>query len=627
MKEPRTRAFVHQPGRPRRWGGRLPRLVVSVILLSGLVTVLSAPAEAAPLFTDGFESGTMSAWNKSIGITVQQGDVHSGSWAARATSAASSSWAWKALPSTQTQVYFDTWFKVVSRSTGMILMRTRTATGTIVASLGINTSDRLYLRNDVAGSNTTSTTTVTKGVWHEAQMRVLVNGTSSQTEVWLDGVRVPQLSITTSLGTTPIGRIQIGDNGSRTYDVIFDDVAADVAFIGGGAPPDTTPPSTPTNLSATAPASNRVELTWTRSPESDVAGYTVYRNGAQLATVNGATNTSYSDTSVSPSTTYSYTVDAFDAVPNRSPQSAPKSVTTPAGGGGGGDPVVAAAGDIACDPMSGAYNGGAGTGARCHMNATADVLQNLLATTPTLQRILALGDNQYECGGLQAFNQSYGQSWGRPALKAITSPVPGDEEYATTGGTDCTSQAAGYFAYFGAAAGDPTKGYYSFDVGAWHLIALNSECKLVGGCSAGSPQYSFLQSDLAAHPAACTLAYWQKPRFTSSNTGGSAAVGPFWDLLYGAGAEIVLGGNHHVYERFAPQTPTQQASATGIRQFTVGTGGNSLAVFGPIQPNSQVRNNTTYGVLKLTLHPTSYDWQFLPEAGKTFTDSGSDTCH
>jgi acid phosphatase type 7 len=600
--------------------------VLTVSILS--VVLLGTPATAASLFTDGFESGTMSSWTSSTGIVVQPGDAHAGTQAARATSNASASWASKTLASGQSEIFTRVWFKVLSQSTNIFLLKVRSTTNAIISSLGVNTSNRLLWRNDVLNANSSSATTVSPGAWHELQMRTFVNGASSVAEVWLDGAKVTDLGGTTDLGTTPVGRLQIGDNASRTYDVLFDDVAADTAFIGGTTPGDTTPPSTPTGLAvAGTPTATRVDLTWNRPPEADTAGYTVYRNGAQLATVTGASNTSYSDTSVSASTTYSYTVDAFDGAspPNHSRQSAAVSATTPAGGGGTGDPVVAAAGDIACDPASGAYRGGNGSGTRCHMKYTADVLENLLATT-NLQRILAVGDNQYDCGGLQAYNQSYAPTWGQTALKAITSAVPGDNEYLTTGGTDCAANAAGYFSYFGSAGGPPGKGYYSFDVGTWHILALNSECKQIGGCDVGSPQYQFVQSDLAAHPTKCTLAFWHKPRFASSTSGGSTNTAPFWTLLYNAGAEIVLSGHHHVYERFAPQTPSQQASPNGIREFTVGTGGNSHGKFGTIQPNSEV-HNTPYGVLKLTLHPTSYDWQFLPEAGQTFTDSGSTNCH
>ena len=291
-----------------------------------------------------------------------------------------------------------------------------------------------------------------------------------------------------------------------------------------------------------------------------------------------------------------------------------------------GDPVVAAAGDIACDPAAAAFNGGNGTATKCHMKATSTLLLNLAAST-NLQRILAIGDTQYECGGLEAFNQSYGPTWGQTGLKELTSPVPGEDEYLTTGGTGCsTTPGGGYFSYFGSAAGDPSKGYYSFDIGAWHIVALNSACGDIGGCGLRSPEYQFLQADLAAHPTACTLAYWHKPRFASSSGGGTRSVAKFWNALYAAGAEIVLGGNQHFYERFAPQTPSQEASAAGIREFVVGTGGAGLYEFRHVRPNSEARSNRSYGVLKLTLGAADYTWEFITAAGEPFRDGGAASC-
>ncbi len=183
--------------------------------------------------------------------------------------------------------------------------------------------------------------------------------------------------------------------------------------------------------------------------------------------------------------------------------------------------------------------------------------------------------------------------------------------------------------YFGAAAGDPNKGYYSYDLGDWHVISLNSMCENVGGCGATSPMVSWLKQDLAANPKACTAAYFHHPLFSSGSAhGNDPKMRPSWDALYAAGAEVVLNGHDHDYERFAPQTPGGAADASqGIREFVVGTGGKSHYPIGTIQPNSQVRNSDTYGVMKLTLHPASYEWQFVPEADKTFTDSGSDNCH
>jgi acid phosphatase type 7 len=291
-----------------------------------------------------------------------------------------------------------------------------------------------------------------------------------------------------------------------------------------------------------------------------------------------------------------------------------------------GDPVVAAAGDIACDPKNTNFNGGLGSSQSCHQKAVSDLLVNAGLTA-----VMDLGDNQYYCGGYNAFLQSYDKSWGR--VKDITMPAVGNHEYITSTASDRTgcdstnNGAAGYFKYFGMAAGDFGKGYYSYDIGTWHAIVLNSQCSGAGGCGATSPQGQWLRADLAAHQNYCTLAYWHVPLFSS---GGRAdtTYKTFWDALYAADADLVLAGHDHIYERFAPQTPTGVKDvARGLREFVVGTGGANHTSLTTTKPNSEVRNSDTYGVLQLTLHPTSYDWRFVPEAGKSFTDSGTTQCH
>ena len=190
-----------------------------------------------------------------------------------------------------------------------------------------------------------------------------------------------------------------------------------------------------------------------------------------------------------------------------------------------------------------------------------------------------------------------------------------------------TANAAGYYSYFGAAAGDPTKGYYSRNLGAWHVISLNSNCTIIS-CSAGSAQEQWLRADLAANTALCTVAMFHHPRFSSGSLhGNDSALGPIWNALYEFNADLVLNGHDHNYERFAPQTPGAAADAVrGIREFVVGTGGTEHRGIGTIRANSQVRASTS-GVLKLTLKPAGYDFEFVPIAGETFTDSGSGTCH
>ena len=265
------------------------------------------------------------------------------------------------------------------------------------------------------------------------------------------------------------------------------------------------------------------------------------------------------------------------------------------------DPVLVGAGDIAkCnDPRD---------------EATADLLDGIPGT------VFTTGDNVYNSGTSAEFQNCYEPGWGRH--KARTYPTPGNHEYYTAG-------ASGYFEYFGAAAGDPSRGYYSYDLGKWHIISLNSQCGQVGGCGATSPMVTWLKQDLTTNPAACTLAYWHHPVFSSGSThGNDPKMKPSWQALYDADADVVLSGHSHNYERFAPQDANGAADPErGIREFVVGTGGPTVHGFGTVQPNSEVREAGTSGVLKLTLHATGYDWEFVPVAGKTFTDTGSGQCH
>jgi hypothetical protein len=280
--------------------------------------------------------------------------------------------------------------------------------------------------------------------------------------------------------------------------------------------------------------------------------------------------------------------------------------------------TVMAAGDTACDPTNSHFNGGDGDNSFCQEKATSD-----LVASAHPDAVLALGDNQYEDAALSAFLASYDPTWGR--FDSITYPVLGNHEYQTPGAT-------GYFAYFGALAHNMPGGYYSFNLGAWHMIALNSECGEpgIGGCGFGSRQEQWLLSDLAANRSPCTLAFWHEPRFTSGRNLNHPAQQDLWQDLYAFGTDVVLNGHDHIYERFAPQDPQQQADPRGIREIIVGTGGNNHQPnYGTIQPNSVVRDNKTYGVLRLVLRPDSYDWQFMPakHAGNgSFTDKGTASC-
>jgi acid phosphatase type 7 len=268
-----------------------------------------------------------------------------------------------------------------------------------------------------------------------------------------------------------------------------------------------------------------------------------------------------------------------------------------------GRPVVVAAGDIAdC--------------ATEDDEATANLVDGIEGT------VLTLGDNAYSHGSSENFAECYEPSWGR--FKARTLPSPGNHDYETSG-------ASGYFDYFGTAAGEPDKGYYSYDLGSWHLVALNSNCgEEEIRCGPGSAQARWLKEDLAANDEkACTLAYFHHPLFTSGRyRPGIERVEPLWEILYAAGVDVVLNGHDHNYQRFAPQDPGGRADPeAGIRQFVVGTGGRSLYQISQPIANTEVYNDDTHGVLELTLHPRRYDWEFVPVKGDTFSDSGAARCH
>lgn len=266
-----------------------------------------------------------------------------------------------------------------------------------------------------------------------------------------------------------------------------------------------------------------------------------------------------------------------------------------------GKPVLVGAGDIAKCSTEGD-------------EATAALLDDIEGT------VFTTGDNAYAKGTEGQFENCYDSSWGRH--KSRTMPSLGNHEYRI-------ADAGGYYDYFSGHEGESGEGYYSYDLGGWHVVVLNANCEdVAGGCGAGSAQEQWLREDLAENPSDCTAAYFHQPRFSSGEHGNIESVAPFWEALYDAGVEVVLNGHDHDYERFAPQDPSGQADpAHGIRQFVVGTGGGGLDPFEEVQPNSEVRIAQTYGVLKLTLHPSSYDWQFVPVEGSTQSDSGSGQCH
>lgn len=269
------------------------------------------------------------------------------------------------------------------------------------------------------------------------------------------------------------------------------------------------------------------------------------------------------------------------------------------------DVTIATAGDIACpldsEPSS----------ESCQMMATSELILEA-----EVDAVLVLGDTQYPGGALSDFEASYALSWGR--FKDKSYPAIGNHEYGALG--------QGYFDYFGAVAGEFTKGYYSFDLGSWHILALNSNCWAIGGCGEDSPQGQWLKNDLESHPTTCTLAFWHHPRFSSGKHGDDTEVTGFWNLLTNANADIILNGHDHLYERFAPQLSDGTASENGLRQFTVGTGGRSLYRIEKETPNQEFANDRNFGVLFLTLRENSYGWEFKTISGEVL-DAGEDTCH
>lgn len=278
--------------------------------------------------------------------------------------------------------------------------------------------------------------------------------------------------------------------------------------------------------------------------------------------------------------TLSISMPSPTVIPSRTPTPSPS-----------GDPVLVGAGDISSCTQS-------------NDEATAKLLDSIRGT------VFTVGDNVYPDGSSSQFANCYGPTWGRHRNR--TKPVPGNHDYHTAG-------AAGYIQYF-----NNPPAYYAYNLGTWRIYALNSEINV----SATSSQATWLKNDLAAHPSLCALAYWHKPRWSSGwNHGSDPGLQALWQTLYNAKAELVINGHDHIYERFAEMNASGSPVSPGLREIIAGTGGASLYAFGTILPASQVHNNSTFGVLKLTLHAASYDWEFVPAAGKTFTDRGSAKCH
>ncbi|HEX5040250.1 MAG TPA: metallophosphoesterase, partial [Candidatus Limnocylindria bacterium] len=287
------------------------------------------------------------------------------------------------------------------------------------------------------------------------------------------------------------------------------------------------------------------------------------------------------------------------------------SVAPSAAGSGSAQPTGGPTGS----PPADAVLIGAGDIADCSREGdehTARLLDDLTGA------VFTAGDNAYASGTAAQFRDCYGPTWGRHVAR--TRPAPGNHDWETQG-------LAGYLGYFGAAAAPNGTSWYSYDLGAWHIVVLDSDCEPVGGCDAGSAQGSWLAGDLSASRAQCTMAIWHHPRFSSGEHGNDATVAPFWRVVYDAGAEVVVNGHDHDYERFAPQDPDARADdARGLQEFVVGTGGAELRAFRTPVANSAVRVAAEFGVIRFVLHPTGLDWTFLATTGRQL-DSGSAACH
>jgi hypothetical protein len=261
-------------------------------------------------------------------------------------------------------------------------------------------------------------------------------------------------------------------------------------------------------------------------------------------------------------------------------------------------------------PVQDAILVGAGDIAACgrvESEATAKLLDGISGT------VFTAGDNVYPTGSDETYRNCYGPTWGRHLWR--THPLPGNHDW------ESSAVAAAYFRYFGEAAAPPT-GYYSYELGAWHVIGLNSNI----AANVDSAQYAWLKADLAASSATCTIAIWHHPLFSCGTNGNSNWMRDVWRLLNKSAVEVVVSGDDHLYQRFAPQDADGRASATGIREFVVGTGGYELYERGSSQANLEVFENRTFGVIKFTLKKRSYDWEFVPIAGQTFRDYGSGSC-
>jgi acid phosphatase type 7 len=591
---------------------RLPPIASSFAVAALAISLLAwpgGPALASASFSDGFESGSMSAWSASSGLSVQGAIVHGGAFAAR--SGASVAWASKTLPATTNDVEVSMWFRFGSRQHPVWLARARTASNVNLMKVLVNQAGKLAFRNDRTGVTRTSPTVVTNGVWHRLQVHVTIAGAQGHVLVTLDGVSLPSLDRVESLGTVPVGKVEIGNRpAGKSFDLALDDVVVTDLTEQSQTQP-------PAGVSVDSVAGGDVSLSWS-PPTSGPSptSYRVYRDNALIGSVS-ATQTDFTDTGASGVTRFLYSVTSVSGA-GTSGRSGYAVAQMP--GFTGSDAVVYAAGDIVCRPSEPT------TPVTCRHRDTADIVASGAGDA-----VFALGDLQYEIGRPNEYATAYAPTWGR--AKSITIPVVGNHEYKCDLPSEgCSYPAQGYFGYFAAAAGDPSSGWHADQVAGWTVLSLNSNCKSgtnwdFTDCNAGSPQYQWVQQQLQ-NDGSCTVALFHHPRFSSGEEHGSSPwMQALWALLANGGVDLVLSGHDHQYERFAPADAAGASSTSGMRSFVVGTGGRDHASIGPPLALSQARIDDAFGVLKVTLHAGGYDWSFVPAWGDAGTDVGSGTCH
>ncbi len=629
------------------------------------------------VFADGFESGNLSAWTSTRLMSAQTQFSHSGTWAGRTTVVSDRGYASKSLATTSSDVTFTTRVNVLSHSGTAMLIRLRSATGAGIASLRINSTGRIQRRNEVVGSTLTSATVLSRSVWHELRLRAVVAQATPFLEVWLDGVRLVDVSGPTALGTAPVGQVQVGNSTKATMDVVFDDAQVLLGTAPATTPPlADAPPTAPSDLRATSVSSGRVELSWTASTDDrGVVAYGVYRDGVLIGTAPG-TQTSFVDASVAPSRQYTYAVDAVDTASSRSASSAPLVVTTPTTDtaapsipadltgqvttngavlltwGSSSDNVGVASYLVYRDGQQVAAVGGtmtsytdataAGGTAYAYAVSAVDAAGNESGRSAPTQVTPPEHDVVLTAAGDICFNRAPAScaSSGNLTVGSDVVLALGDLQYpngtleefigafdvspwggrgregvlhAVPGNHEYNTPDAGGYRAYFGAGTGPL--YETFVVGGIRFIGIDSNID----ASVGSPQYQWLEGVLGANTQPCVVSYWHHSLFTSSaKHGPSPQMQPAWDLLASMGGDINLTGHNHHYERFG--------TFSSMVPIVAGTGatGSGYDFRTPAAAGSITRLKAQ-GVVRIVFDGTAWAGQFLRSDG-VVADAFDGTC-